>query len=162
MSFTWTTRHGVAGRYATGSSLLNSLVSLSILNPECFRSFSMFILDCSIAGKRSLACNENKKNSFPDSFDLIGTYYYNNPHEKISGEFDVVTYGPEGYIFYEVKYRKTKVTLKTIRKEIEQVKKAGLECYKYGFISKSGFESGIARKDLQNLILIDLKDIYRA
>lgn len=100
---------------------------------------------------------KNKSGTFSEPFDLIGTYYYDNPSEKTNGEFDVVTFGPKGYIFFEVKYRNTKISEKMIRKEIEEVRKTGLECYKYGFVSKSGFEDGIDKKDL---LLIELKDMY--
>ena len=44
-----------------------------------------------------------------------------------------------------------------IRKEIEEVIKTGLNCYKYGFISRSGFDPNIDKKDL---ILIELTDLY--
>lgn len=99
----------------------------------------------------------NRSGNFPEPFDLIGTYYYDDPANKTSGEFDVVTQGAKGYIFYEVKYRKSKITKTMIRKEIEEVIKTGLNCYKYGFISRSGFDPNIDKKDL---ILIELTDLY--
>lgn len=107
---------------------------------------------------RQYLIRENKRGTFPEPFDLIGTYYYDNPVEKTNGEFDVVTSGAKGYIFFEVKYRNAKVSEKRIREEIEQVRKTGLDCYKYGFVSKRGFEKGIDEKDW---ILLELKDIYR-
>ncbi len=107
---------------------------------------------------RQYLIRENKRGTFPEPFDLIGTYYYDNPVEKTNGEFDVVTSGAKGYIFFEVKYRNAKVSEKRIREEIEQVRKTGLDCYKYGFVSKRGFEKGIDEKDW---ILLELKDLYR-
>lgn len=107
---------------------------------------------------RQYLIRENKRGTFPEPFDLIGTYYYDNPVEKINGEFDVVTSGSKGYIFFEAKYRNAKISEKRIREEIEQVRKTGLDCYKYGFVSKRGFEKGIDEKDW---ILLELKDIYR-
>lgn len=107
---------------------------------------------------RQYLIRENKRGTFPEPFDLIGTYYYDNPVEKINGEFDVVTSGAKGYIFFEAKYHNAKISEKRIREEIEQVRKTGLDCYKYGFVSKRGFEKGIDEKDW---ILLELKDIYR-
>lgn len=102
---------------------------------------------------------KNKSGTFPEPFDLIGSYYYDNPAEKTNGEFDIVTFGPNGYIFFEVKYRNSEISEKIIRKEIEQVEKTGLQCYKYGFVSKSGFENTVNKKDL---IFITLKEMYRS
>lgn len=47
-----------------------------------------------------------------------------------NGEFDVVTEDENGYVFYEVKFRKNPITKEVIEKEIEQVKATGLDCYK--------------------------------
>ena len=63
----------------------------------------------------------------------------------------------KGYIFYEAKFRKEPVTEQMIEKEIVQVKQTGLECYKYGFFSKSGF----ACEERENRSLIELKELYR-
>lgn len=100
---------------------------------------------------------KNKKGNFSEPFDRIGTYYYDNPIEKKNGQFDVVTEGEKGYLFFEVKYRDKKMTEQMIEEEIEQVKKAGLHCYKYGFIAKSGFEKGSEREDV---ILFSLRELY--
>jgi hypothetical protein len=44
-----------------------------------------------------------------------------------------------------------------IDEEIRQVEETGLDCYKYGFISRSGFEELHG----DDLILIDLKELYQ-
>ena len=44
-----------------------------------------------------------------------------------------------GYVFYEVKFRKRKISREVIDEEIQQVKNTGLDCYKYVFFSRSGF-----------------------
>lgn len=44
----------------------------------------------------------------------------------------------------------------TLRNEIRQVIDTGLHCYKYGFVSRSGFE----RINIDNLILLTLDDVY--
>lgn len=79
------------------------------------------------------------------------------PVNKTNGEFDIVTSDPEGFIFYDAKFRKNPVTDKMISEEIEQVTRTGLHCYKYGFISKSGF----AAEPDDRLILIELKELYK-
>ena len=43
-----------------------------------------------------------------------------------------------------------------IQAEIAQVKETGFECYKYGFMSRSGF----AAKQEESLILISLEEMY--
>ena len=45
----------------------------------------------------------------------------------------------KGYIFYEVKFRKRKISQEVIDEEIQQVKNTGLNCYKYVFFSRAGF-----------------------
>lgn len=101
---------------------------------------------------------QNRSGNLPELFDRIGSYYYDDPINKTNGEFDIVTQDPTGYIFYEVKFRKEPVTKAMIAEECQQVKATGLDCYKYGFISKSGFEKDCAD---DNLILINLNEIYR-
>lgn len=44
-----------------------------------------------------------------------------------------------------------------IYEEIKQVEKTGLNCYKYAFISRSGFKC----KQKDNLILIKLEDLFK-
>lgn len=44
-----------------------------------------------------------------------------------------------------------------IKDEIKEVNKTCFNCYKYGFISKSGFK---AKKE-DNLIFISLDDLYK-
>lgn len=59
-------------------------------------------------------------------------------------------------IFWEVKFKKDTLNDATIRIEINQVKDIGFNCYKYGFISHSGFEPII----IDNVILLTLDDVY--
>ncbi len=99
---------------------------------------------------------QNKAGNIDPPFSLIGKYYYDDPATKTNGEFDIVTEDPRGYVFYEAKFRTTPVTEKMIREEIEQVRRTGLRCYKYGFISRSGFS---AQPDDQTT-LIDLEELY--
>lgn len=82
---------------------------------------------------------KNKKGEINPIFEKIGKYYYDNPKEHTNGEFDVVTQDEKGYVFYEVKFRKNPINASIIENEIKQVKSTGLNCYKYVFISKSGF-----------------------
>ena len=105
---------------------------------------------------RQYLIRKNKAGKLPEAFDLIGKYSYDDPVNKRNGEFDVVTHDPNGYIFYEAKFRTTPVTSSLIAEEIAQVQAAGLDCYKYGFFSRSGFT---ARADEQTIV-IDLKELY--
>lgn len=98
----------------------------------------------------------NKSAENEEPFDKIGKYYYDEPQTKTNGEFDIVTKDDKGYIFYEAKFRREKVTESIINEEIMQVKKTGLDCYKYGFISRAGFDCEIS----DERVLISLEDIY--
>ncbi len=73
-------------------------------------------------------------------FEKIGKYYYDDPENRTNGEFDIVTEDENGYVFYEVKFKKNSLTASEVKAEIEQVKKTGLNCYKYMFITKAGIE----------------------
>ena len=76
-----------------------------------------------------------------EPFYKIGKYYYDDPVCRKNGEFDIVTQDDRGYIFYEAKFRREPLTHSMIAEEIEQVRAATLSCYKYGFISRSGFDA---------------------
>ena len=106
---------------------------------------------------RQFLINQNRLGTLPEPFEKIGKYWYDDPINKTNGEFDLVTQDPNGYIFYEVKFRKEPVDRKTIDEEIEQVKRTGLNCYQYWFFSRSGFEVS----DASDLVLVDIDDIYR-
>ena len=99
--------------------------------------------------------NMNKAGKINPVFEKIGKYYYDNPLEHKNGEFDVVTEDEKGYVFYEVKFKNSPITKSTIDEEISQVQSTGLKCYKYAFISKSGFKC-TKRKDLKLIVLDEL------
>ncbi len=90
-------------------------------------------------------------------FEKIGKYYYDDPVKKENGEFDIVTLDDRGYIFYEAKFRKEPITESIVQNEIRQVKQTGLECYRYGFFSRSGFTC----EEGTNRILIELRELYK-
>lgn len=98
----------------------------------------------------------NRKGQINEIFDKIGKYYYDDPIERKNGEFDIVTHDDHGYIFYEAKFRKDPVTESMIQQEIRQVKQTGLDCYKYGFFSRSGFLC----EQAENRLLIKLDELY--
>lgn len=108
---------------------------------------------------REYLIRQNRKGNIEEPFEKIGKYYYDLPSEHRNGEFDIVTLDPKGYIFYEAKFRSKAVSEKMISEEIRQVKETGLNCYRYGFFSKTGFEK--IRNINENLILITLKDMYQ-
>ncbi len=99
----------------------------------------------------------NRANLLEESFEKIGKYYYDDPATRRNGEFDIVTLDSKGYIFYEAKFRKEPVTDSMIREEMEQVRSAGLPCYKCGFFSRSGFQC----TEQEDLILIGLGELYQ-
>ena len=105
---------------------------------------------------REYLIRQNLQGKLPLPFDSIGKYYYDLPKEHRNGEFDIVTHDERGYIFYEAKFRKDPITEQMMIHEIEQVNATGLYCYRYGFFSRSGYESS-PRPDI---IPYDLHDLY--
>ena len=99
---------------------------------------------------------QNKAGLTEEIFEKIGKYYYDDPVNKKNGEFDIVTLDDKGYIFYEAKFRTEPVTESMMKEEILQVSQTGLECYKYGFVSKSGF----ACEEAEDRILITMDELY--
>ena len=57
-----------------------------------------------------------------------------------------------------MKFRKEPIGKDIIENEIQQVEETGMKCYRYGFISRAGFN------DLgdTDIIAIDLKDLYQS
>lgn len=99
---------------------------------------------------------QNRMGNIEPVIEKIGKYYYDDPNNHTNGEFDVVTYDEKGYAFYEVKFRKRPVSKDIIEAEIQQVKKTGLDCYKYVFISRAGFEV----EPLRDVQLIELRELF--
>lgn len=99
---------------------------------------------------------QNRAGKIEPPFDKIGKYYYDDPKTRSNGEFDTVTEDPLGYIFYESKFRREPVSLAMIHEEIKQVQTTGLNCYKYGFFSRSGFQC----EPTDHMIFIHLDDLY--
>ena len=100
---------------------------------------------------------KNRKGLMDEIFVKIGKYYYDDPVERKNGEFDIVTLDDNGYIFYEAKFRKEPISESMVQNEIRQVTQTGLECYKYGFFSRSGFLC----EQAENRILINLEELYK-
>lgn len=86
---------------------------------------------------------------------MNGTYWYDDPENKVKGQFDIVTLDDKGYIFYEVKFIDKLVDETILNEEIEQLSKLNINYYKLGFISKNGSS---LNKDIYNLFSLD--DIY--
>ena len=99
---------------------------------------------------------QNRAGKIEPPFDKIGKYYYDDPKTRSNGEFDTVTDDPLGYIFYESKFRREPVSLAMIHEEIKQVQATGLNCYKYGFFSRSGFQC----EPTDHMIFIHLDNLY--
>ena len=105
---------------------------------------------------RQYLVQQNRAGSIEPAFDAIGKYWYDDPANKASGEFDVVTQDPKGYVFYESKFRKAPVTQKMVDEEISQVEATGLKCHRYGFFSRSGFTAAKS----ENTVFIDLPQMF--
>lgn len=105
---------------------------------------------------RQYLIRENKVGKIDPVIEKIGKYYYDDPQKRTNGEFDIVTEDERGYVFYEVKFRKKHISDEMINEEIEQVRATGLECYKYVFFSRSGFNC--EKRD--NVRLIELDKLY--
>lgn len=99
----------------------------------------------------------NRSGRMEEPFERIGKYYFDDPVNRRNGEFDIVTLDDRGYVFYEAKFRKERVTDSMIREEMEQVRNTGLRCYKYGFISRSGFSC----RQYEDVVLIDMEQLFR-
>ncbi len=142
-------------RYASQLSIMDSDVFYNKYIRDDFENW--YVPHCFKAICKQYLIRQNKRGLLPEVFEKIGKYYYNDPKTKTNGEFDVVTFDPKGYTFYEVKFRKTPVTDRLIRDEIRQVNETGLYCYQYGFISRSGFDA----KPQSNLLFISLDELYQ-
>lgn len=99
---------------------------------------------------------QNMMGFIEEPFEKIGRYWYDNPKEKTNGEFDIVTEDAKGYIFYEAKFRNKPITQDIIDKEIFQVNQTNLNCYKYGFVSASGFQDVKQDGSIQYITLSDV------
>ena len=99
----------------------------------------------------------NRAGKLAEPFEKIGRYWYDDPENKTNGEFDLVTEDPKGYVFYEAKFRSEPLSKSRIRQEIMQVRKTDLKCYRYGFISRSGFD--LEPED--DVELISLERLYQ-
>ena len=86
------------------------------------------------------------------------TFNKTNSRKMINREFDLVLDTSEGLIPTECKYKDHPLTLNEINEEIESWKDLPFKIYKYGFASKSGFNKEV--KDIKDLILIDLNDLF--
>ena len=98
---------------------------------------------------------QNRLGEIEPVLQNIGKYYYDNPKNRTNGEFDIVSEDDNGYIFYEVKFRKKEITDEMIDEEIAQVNATGLNCYKYVFFSRSGFKY----KERDNVKFITLNEL---
>lgn len=105
---------------------------------------------------RQYLVRRNRAGLIDPPFDAIGKYWHDDPANKTSGKFDVVTHDPIGYVFYEAKIRRTPVTRKMVDEEIAQVEATGLTCHRYGFFSRSGFEV----EPREDLVLIGIEEMY--
>lgn len=143
-------------RYSSQMNVLDSDVFFDRYIAEDFESHYVPRVFESIC--RQYLIRRNRRGGFEVPFDRIGKYYYDDPKTRTNGEFDVVTEDPNGYVFYEVKFRKAPVTQAMVDDEIAQVEATGLKCYRYGFFSRSGITATPNDKTL----FISLNQLYSA
>ena len=62
---------------------------------------------------------QNRLGKITPVIEKIGKYYYDDPKTHTNGEFDVVTQDEKGYVFYEAKFRKKKISKEVIDAEAE-------------------------------------------
>ncbi len=81
-----------------------------------------------------------KKGKYPTALN-IGTYWYDDPKNKVNGEFDCVLEETDGYSFYEAKYYENPLSEKQCNQEAEQVMAIlDMSNKRIGFVSASGFD----------------------
>lgn len=122
-------------RYASQRKIMDPSIFYAKYIREDFESFYVphyFEEIC-----KQYLIRKNRAGEISPVIEKIGKYYYDLPEEKRNGEFDVVTQDENGYVFYEVKFRKETIPTAIVREEIEQVKATGMNCHKYVFVSKS-------------------------
>lgn len=91
-------------------------------------------------------------------FDSIGRLFYTN-YSNINREYDVVINTEKGIIPFECKYTNSKITNDIVNEEKESFNGLPFNVYKYGFVSKSGFDDKILNDE--ELILLTIEDLYR-
>lgn len=87
----------------------------------------------------------------------IGTFWYDLPKEKRSGEFDCVLEQEDGYAFYEVKYYEHTFSREEAEMEARQLENIlnFIKISKIGFVALSGFSFATLEYDL-----ISGEDLY--
>ena len=100
---------------------------------------------------------QNQAGAMAEPFFAIGKYYYDDPVAKRNGEFDVVTEDALGYISYEAKFREKPLGRELVNVERAQVDASPLECYRYGFFSRSGFDC----EPREDEVFFSLDGMYR-
>lgn len=147
--------------------IYRNLSRLAVMDPDAF--FDRFIdqdfEEHYVPMIFEQVCNQylirkNRSGELEDSFERIGKYYYDDPVNHKNGEFDIVAEEDGEYVFYETKFRGSKLDKKMIWEEIQQVNATGLICKKYGFFSKAGYKK-IEGEAAKQLILYTLDDLFR-
>lgn len=105
---------------------------------------------------RQYLIRRNRAGKLQTPFTKIGKYWYDDPKHHRNGDLDLVTLDADGYIYYEAEFGNGPVTGAMMEQRIQQVNDTGLACYRYAFISRSGFEK-TWRNDV---IQIAMKDLY--
>ena len=92
----------------------------------------------------------------PD-IDEIGTYSFDNQKKRAYRELSVVTRDRNGYISYKCKYSDSPVDTADVIEEENQILDNGIDFYRLGFISRSGFDREVSKEKYN---LISLSEFY--
>lgn len=148
--YRYTYRYKNANSYLSVDDFYEEFVKEDLMNkylPYKFESIS-----------KEFLIRANKAHKISPLFYDIGTYSFNDEKHKVNRQFDLVTKDKNGYISYECKYKNKPISRSEVHEEEYQILNSGLNVYKLGFISKSGFDEGV-EKDKYNLFTLD--DFYK-
>lgn len=105
---------------------------------------------------REYLLRKNREGKIVPPLEKIGKYWYDLPKERKNGEFDIVSLDELGYVFYEAKFSKNPLSRLAVEKELEQVSRSGLSCYKTVFFLRAGTES----EKTEGVEFLGLSDLF--
>lgn len=101
--------------------------------------------------------HQNKQGKINPPFIKLGKLWFDDPVNKVSGEFDVVGQSLSGFVIYEAKYTNAPVNDKVVNELINQLNRCKLAYQRLGFFAKSSFSVS----DPKAYYLRTLADLYR-
>ena len=136
----------------------------SILDPEVF--YAEFVKEDFEARyipqkfeeiSREYLVRASREEFITPDIDEIGTYSFDKQKKRAYRELSVVTRDRTGYISYKCKYSDSPVDTADVIEEENQIQDNGLDFYRLGFISRSGFDPEIPKEKYN---LVSLSELY--